>query len=116
MSTWVVACCSTTATRRATALRPSVSRGFPSSRTTPDDVGRTPASRRSSVDFPEPLGPSSPTVSPARGSRLTPSTIILPSAVHETFSAFSPTPPPPARSRPLASPVEDDREGGHPDQ
>src|SRR5258707_10947278 len=44
--------------------------GWPPTDTVPDVAGRKPATRLSSVDFPQPLGPSRHTNSPAATSRL----------------------------------------------
>ena len=65
-STWVSACCSTTATAGRRPRVPSPASGRPSRVTTPEAGARTPASSRSSVDLPEPFGPSSPMTVPGR--------------------------------------------------
>ncbi len=64
--------------------------GAPSRVTTPVSGARRPARIRSRVDFPEPLGPRSPTVEPGGGVMSTPSRMSLPPAARPTRSARRP--------------------------
>ena len=50
----------------------------PKSRTVPVSIGTRPTMAFTSVDFPEPFGPSTVRISPARTARLAPRTIASP--------------------------------------
>ena len=63
--------CGTTAILRATPRLPQSCKLRPSSTTVPCCGRKTPLTRRSKVVFPDPFGPSSPTISPVRTSRCT---------------------------------------------
>ena len=66
--------CGTSAQTRATRRRGAACGSKPASRTVPADGASSPATSRISVDLPAPLGPSSPTNSPSRAEKETPST------------------------------------------
>ena len=59
--------------------RPVPATGVPPSRTVPPLGTRNPATACSSVDFPEPEGPSSASTSPGATPRLTPCSAVVPS-------------------------------------
>ena len=70
--------CGTTAMRRASSRRESVSIAAPPTAIRPRRGDSVPDIRRSSVVFPEPLGPSSPTMAPLGTSSATQSTTSRP--------------------------------------
>ena len=69
--------CGTSAQTRATWRRGAAAGSSPPVRTAPPCGVSSPATSRMSVDLPAPLGPSSPTNSPWRAEKETPSTAGL---------------------------------------
>lgn len=84
--TWasVVACCSTSAVRRAMAARDMAAISTSPSLMTPLAILRSRPIRCSRLDFPEPLGPTKPSIVPGAASMVTPSTIIVPAVAQRT--------------------------------